>query len=437
MKPITNTILILALLLSSWLGANFTQAQTPGTALAWGIPSRPVPDAAQSGVVAAAAGNQLGVVLKADGSVVTWNYFGETEVPLAARSGVKAIAAGPGHILGLKSNGTVVAWGYNAQGQVTGIPTTDWPQDAIADPVTLGGQVLSGVSAIVAGGAQSVAVKVDGSVVVWGDNSQGQANVPGAAQSGVITVAAGAYHTVALMNNGSVVAWGQQTNGPVAAQSGVQAIAAYGWHTVALKTNGSVVEWGDSGQWVVPAEAQSGVAAIAAGSGHTVVLKTNGSVFGWGSNQAGELTIPAGLSKVTAIAAGTYLTVVVYTPTAPVLTAEPANQTVKSWQRASFSVSAEGFPLNYQWRKDDVDIAGATNATYSLANASPNDAGNYSVRVFNSAGSVTSSPPAVLTRPPRDRWWRGAETIMARRPCLSRRTVMSWQSRRVTLSRWR
>jgi hypothetical protein len=58
----------------------------------------------------------------------------------------------------LKNDGTVVAWGYNHAGQVTGTPTTAGPWSAIASPVTLGGQVLSGVTAITAGHFQTVAL---------------------------------------------------------------------------------------------------------------------------------------------------------------------------------------------------------------------------------------------------------------------------------------
>ena len=58
----------------------------------------------------------------------------------------------------LKHDGTVVAWGRNDQGQVTGTPATDDPYSAIASPVTLEGQVLSGVTAIAAGHFQTVAL---------------------------------------------------------------------------------------------------------------------------------------------------------------------------------------------------------------------------------------------------------------------------------------
>jgi hypothetical protein len=52
--------------------------------------------------------------------------------------------------------------------------------------------------------------------------------------------------------------------------------------------------------------------------------------------------------------------------------------------------------LQYQWLKDGVSVAGATNATLNLNGIGPNDAGSYAVQVYNSYG-VAVSQPATLT----------------------------------------
>ena len=79
---------------------------------------------------------------------------------------------------------------------------------------------------------------------------------------------------------------------------------------MALKNDGTVVAWGynGNGQRTVPA-GLSGVTAIAAGGSHTVALKNDGTVVAWGYNDKGQTTVPAGLSGVTAIAAGGFHTV--------------------------------------------------------------------------------------------------------------------------------
>ena len=78
--------------------------------------------------------------------------------------------------------------------------------------------------------------------------------------------------------------------------------------------------------------------------------------------------------------------------TAPVITNQPQNTTVFEGNVASFSVTATGTPpLSYQWRKNAVNISGATSSTYVIPAATESDEGSYSVVVSNSAGSVTSN----------------------------------------------
>src|SRR5688572_11661979 len=86
--------------------------------------------------------------------------------------------------------------------------------------------------------------------------------------------------------------------------------------------------------------------------------------------------------------------------TAPVITNQPQSISVSEGSQASFSVTATGTqPISYQWRKNGVNISGATSATYTISSVVPADAGNYSVVVSNSAGSVTSSNAALSVTP--------------------------------------
>src|SRR5262249_4702593 len=79
---------------------------------------------------------------------------------------------------------------------------------------------------------------------------------------------------------------------------------------------------------------------------------------------------------------------------------QPTNQTVGEMRTAVFSVGATSAqPLTYQWRFNGKSVAGATLSTLTLSNVQGNQAGDYSVLVTGSAGSLTSLT-AVLTVQP-------------------------------------
>ena len=75
----------------------------------------------------------------------------------------------------------------------------------------------------------------------------------------------------------------------------------------------------------------------------------------------------------------------------PEITAQPQPQTVYADSNVSYSVSAEGKYLTYQWKKDGSNLSGETNSTLTITdiNATQHD-GNYSVVVSNDFGSVES-----------------------------------------------
>jgi len=80
------------------------------------------------------------------------------------------------------------------------------------------------------------------------------------------------------------------------------------------------------------------------------------------------------------------------------ITTQPVDQTVRTGQRARFSVTATGTPpLHYQWTKNGVNITGATKASYTTPPTTAEDNGAlFAVTVSNLAGSVTSNN-AILT----------------------------------------
>lgn len=109
------------------------------------------------------------------------------------------------------------------------------------------------------------------------------------------------------------------------------------------------------------------------------------------TGDAGSYTVVATNSAGSAISNAATLTVNSATA-APVITLQPVSQTVVQGASVSFSASASGNPaLGYQWRKNGVNISGATGATYTIANAIATSAGAYTFIATNSSGSATSN----------------------------------------------
>ncbi|HEX8884994.1 MAG TPA: PxKF domain-containing protein [Noviherbaspirillum sp.] len=278
------------------VNTNAVAAALPqGMVTAWGANfngQTNVPDKLED-VTMVAAGLFHSIALKADGTVVAWgdNSYQQTVIPAGLKD-VKAIAAGGGHSLALRNDGTVEAWGANGSGQ------RDIPAG------------LKDVIAIAAGNSHSLALKSNGTVIGWGSDFYGQGTVP-EGLTDVIAIAAGRNHSMALKKNGTVMAWGDDIDNQRTVPDGLEdvtAIAAGSFHSLALKTNGIVVAWGSNnfGERTVPAAALTGVKAIAAGGASSLALKTDGTIVEWGSNFFGLRVAPVGLTRVTAIAAGSF-----------------------------------------------------------------------------------------------------------------------------------
>lgn len=79
---------------------------------------------------------------------------------------------------------------------------------------------------------------------------------------------------------------------------------------------------------------------------------------------------------------------------------QPTNQGIVAGANVNFSVMANGTPpVSYQWLRNGVNIAAATNSTLTLNSVSAGDSDSYSVVVWNVYGSVVSETAslAVLT----------------------------------------
>lgn len=85
---------------------------------------------------------------------------------------------------------------------------------------------------------------------------------------------------------------------------------------------------------------------------------------------------------------------------APVVTRPPSSVTSVVGGTASLFVTFTGTPApTIQWLKDGTVIDGATSATLVLSNISVANAGNYTVTLTNSLGTVTSAATTVTVNP--------------------------------------
>ncbi|MBM4012733.1 MAG: hypothetical protein FJ286_15405, partial [Planctomycetes bacterium] len=172
-----------------------------------------------------------------------------------------------------------------------------------------------------------------------------------------------------------------------------------------------------------PAATQS----VALGTAATFIVVANGSpapAFQWrkdGNPITGATSSVFSIGSAVAADAGIYTVVVsnaggsvtssasvLIVAGLPVITQQPASLVANAGGSATFSVTAGGTqPFTYQWRKAGGVISGATSASLTISPVQAADAGDYSVTVSNSLGSVTSSnatltvgSPVVITTPP-------------------------------------
>ena len=307
------------------------------------------------GVKAISAGYTNSLALMKNGTVMAWGYnvdgaLGNGTFNLEATdnvpvqvtvptstlgvrtplTGVKAIAAGSDYSLALMDSGTVMGWGLNQSGSLgTGTLGPDTCHALCSlNPVQVHG--LSSVKSIATGTADAYALLKNGTVMAWGQNSDGELGNGTAVESdvpvkvsnlsGVKAVSGGYFSALVLLKNGTVMAWGQDGYGlgggsevpvKVSGLSGVKAVSDGYENGMALLKDGTVMGWGVDSDDVLGSNGDildtavpikvvglSGVKAIANNGAFALALLKGGTVKAWGSNALGELgtgsdTVPA------------------------------------------------------------------------------------------------------------------------------------------------
>lgn len=262
-----------------------------------------------SDVIQVAGGHNFTAFLKSNGDVyICGSSIGN--VPIKAPiSNVKQIAVGRYNIVCLKDNGEVWTDGINSYGQF-GNGTVNKTNHKFENVFVKAD--ISDVKQVTVGESFTIALKNNGEVWGWGNNSSGQLGDESLKPhytpiriniSNVKQVSAGGLQVAALKNNGEVWEWGQNwVRGEHVYEpkqvniSNVKQVSAGGLHTAALKNNGEVWGWGYNYFNVIESTSNnpvklkiSDVSQIISSYAHIIAIKKNGDVWTWGSNHDGRL----------------------------------------------------------------------------------------------------------------------------------------------------
>lgn len=232
-----------------------------------------------------------GIAIKSDGSLWTWgrNNLGQLgdnsainkSSPVTVSGGGNSwvfCVAGPSSGGAIKQDGTLWMWGFNSNGVLGVGDTTNR-----SSPVTVagGGTTWKQVSIAI---EHSAAIKTDGTLWTWGRNVDGEL---------------GTGDTIARSSPGTTVAggtdWKQVTTG------GSTTITA-NYTTAAIKQDGTLWTWGDGAYGGIAnaaaASRSSPGTTLGGGTNWKYVdagwramggIKTDGSLWMWGANTQGEL----------------------------------------------------------------------------------------------------------------------------------------------------
>jgi rubredoxin len=251
-----------------------------------------------------ACGYNVSVTIKTDGTLWTWGYnnYGQlgnsTTVSksspvqtIAGGNNWKQVACGYFHTTAIKTDGTLWTWGNDSYGQLgdSTISHRSSPIQTIA-----GGTNWKQVAC---GGYHTAAIKTDGTLWTWGYNFSGLLgdSTSDSKSSPVQTIAGGtnwkqlscgSFYIAAIKTDGTLWSWGNNTNGQL------------GNSTLGIPISSPVQTIAGGTNWK----------QVAAGYSHTTAIKTDGTLWTWGNNNNGQLgdsTISHRSSPIQTIAGGT------------------------------------------------------------------------------------------------------------------------------------
>ena len=207
---------------------------------------------------------------------------------ISALGNMVAISASQYHVLALRADGSTWGWGANTSGQGGNGTTSSWittPTQVIAPSGQAG--YLQGIAAVAAGANHSLALGNNGEVWAWGCNSAGQLgnadstltsqSVPvqvlrsGIALTNVVALAAGSVNSFAVRKDGTVLSWGDNTIGELG--NGITSPAS----PITLAN--------------LSAAPVAGLDETMVAIGSQSAFGTDGTPWTWGDNTSGQLGI--------------------------------------------------------------------------------------------------------------------------------------------------
>jgi hypothetical protein len=217
-----------------------------------------------------------------------------TSTPTPQALTLKKAAVGNAYVIGILQNSTLIMWGINDPGIRQSII-----------PVAYKNMLFKDVAASI---ASIYVLNTAGEVYAWGQNLNGETDIPLAARTGVKALGAGGRFAFAIKDSdGSIIGWGKNSKGelPGPKLTGVAQIDGGDAHVVAVKDDGTIYAWGDdsSGQASVPPGVTNAI-QVSAGKNHSLALLSTGRVIGWGTNSMGQLTIPPTAVDLVSVTAG-------------------------------------------------------------------------------------------------------------------------------------
>ena len=249
----------------------------------------------------------------------------------------KQVACGDFHTAAIKTDGTLWTWGRNVFAQL-GINNSGFPSETQNRPTAV--QTFAGGTnwkQVACGAQHTAAIKTDGTLWTWGYCEYGQLGInnrPTMICTPVTTfaggtnwkqVACGEYYTAAIKTDGTLWTWGQNSYGQLGINTAsgditlskcipvTTFVGGTNWkqvscgnkHTASIKTDGTLWTWGNNyrGQLGInntttpictPVTTFAGGTnwkQVAGGGYFTAAIKTDGTLWTWGQNNFGQLGV--------------------------------------------------------------------------------------------------------------------------------------------------